>query len=461
MTRANRKKRTSETMKIILARRPLGRRLVAAACLLIAACCGLPAASARTPAPAQSQPIAIVGGTVHTVSHGVIEEGTVVFADGKLTAVGAEVAVPEGAVVIDATGKHVHPGFIHSRSSLGLSEIGRISESTDLEELGEINPMIRAQVAYHSASEHLSVAAVHGVTTVVPAPRGSLIAGMPAAMMTDGWTWEEMTLREGLGMVIEWPAMGNLERYARELARLQEAFDKSRRYRQAREASGEGGVPDHPRDTRWEALLPVLDRELPVIISVGDLRQIQAAVSWGEQEGLRVILAGGRDLGRVAEQLAGREVGVMVTGVFDGPAHPWEGYDEGYQTARRLHEAGVPFCIAGDAGPAYTYRLAHHAAAAVAFGLAPEQGLAAITLDAARVLGIDDLLGSLEPGKDATLVISRGRPLEIGTKTEQVFIRGRAIDMTDKHKRLYQHYLEKHRRSRAAEQEEKESEVSP
>ena len=449
MTRANWKKGTIEIMKNLLVRRRVVVRLMAAAGVLITACSELPAARARTPAPAQSEPIAIVGGTVHPVSHGVIEEGTVVFADGKLTAVGGEVDVPEGALVIDAAGKHVHPGFIHSRSSLGLSEIGRIAESTDLEELGEINPMIRARVAYHSASAHLSVAAVHGVTTVVPSPRGSLIAGMPAAMMTDGWTWEEMTLREGLGVVIEWPSMGNRDRDVRQRARLEEAFDKARRYQQARAASGEGGVPAHPRDTRWEALLPVLDGEMPVIISVGDFRQIQAALSWAEQERLRVILAGGRELGRIADQLAGREVGVIVTGVFDGPAHAWEGYDAGYQTARRLHEAGVAFCIAGDVSPAYAYRLAHHAAAAVAFGLPLEQGLAAITLDAARVLGIDDLVGSLEVGKDATLVISGGHPLEIGTKAEQVFIRGRSIDMTDEHRRLYRHYLEKHRRSRA------------
>ncbi len=448
-------------MSILIVRRRMLGRLMAAACLLITVCSGLPAALARTPAPVQSQPIAIVGGTVHTVSQGVIEEGTVLFADGKLTAVGVEVEIPAVAEVIDATGKHVYPGFIHSSSSLGLSEIGRITESTDLEELGQINPMIRAQVAYHTASAHLSVAAVHGVTTVVPSPRGSLIAGMPAAMMTDGWTWEEMTLREGLGMVIEWPGMGDLERYAGELARLQEAFDKARRYRQAREASGEDGLPAPPRDTRWEALLPVLDRELPVIISVVDLRQIQAAVSWAEQEQLRVILAGGRDLGRLAEQLAGREVGVIVTGVFDGPAQAWEGYDEGYQTARRLHEAGVPFCIAGDVVPAYAYRLAQHAAAAVAFGLPPEQGLAAITWDAARVLGIDDLLGSLEVGKDATLVISDGHPLEIGTKAEQVYIRGRAIDMTDKHQRLYRLYREKHRRRQASGESSAPSDVAP
>ncbi len=135
----------------------------------------------------------------------------------------------------------------------------------------------------------------------------------------------------------------------------------------------------------------------------------------------------------------------MLSGVISGPSRQWEGYDEGYKTPLYLHEAGVDFCIAGDAGAASAYRLPHHAAAAVAFGLPEEAGLKAVTIDAARILGLDDTLGSIEAGKDATLVITNGNLLEIKTKTDQVFIRGRKIDMTDKHLQLYKQYLEKHR----------------
>jgi imidazolonepropionase-like amidohydrolase len=338
--------------------------------------------------------------------------------------------------------------LIHGRSILGLSEISRITESTDVQELGDLNPMIRAQVAFHPASELLSVAAVHGVTTVVPTPSGSLIAGMPAAVMTDGWTWEEMTVREKLGMAIDWPSAGNRERFAQQLEKLRDAFDKARRYEKARTASAREAAPHHPQDLRWEALLPVLNRDMPVFISVEDIRQIQSAIAWAEKEQLKAVLVGGRDIGLVAEQLAQKEIPVMLSGVLGGPAHAWEGYDEGYKAPLRLHEAGVAFCIAGDSGAANAYRLAHHAAAAVAFGLPTEQGLKAITLDAARILGIDDVLGSLEPGKDATLIISDGHPLELWARPEQVFIRGRSISMTDKHKQLYEHYLEKHRQPR-------------
>ncbi len=414
--------------------------------LMISVMVGVTSVSARTPAPPQQQPVAIIGGTVHTVAAGTIDGGTVLFANGKIIAVGTDVELPEGTDVIDATGKHVYPGLIHGRSILGLSEISSLTESTDVQELGDLNPMIRAQVAFHPASELLSVAAVHGVTTVVPTPSGSLIAGMPAAMMTDGWTWEEMTVREKLGMVIDWPSASNRERFTQQLGKLKDAFDKARRYEKARTATAREAAPHHPQDLRWEALLPVLNRDMPVFISVEDVRQIQSAIAWAEKEQLKAVLVGGRDIGLVAEQLAQREIPVMLSGVLDGPTHAWEGYDEGYKAPLRLHEAGVLFCIAGDSGAANAYRLAHHAAAAVAFGLPPEQGLKAITLDAARILGIDDVLGSLEPGKDATLIISDGHPLELWARPERVFIRGRSISMTDKHQRLYEHYLEKHRK---------------
>ncbi|TVS11324.1 MAG: hypothetical protein EA424_23940 [Planctomycetaceae bacterium] len=416
---------------------------------LFAALIGNSIVSADTPATLDPQPVAIINATVHPVSDAVIEGGTVLFASGKIVAVGSDVSIPGDARVIDASGQHVYPGFIHGQSILGLSEISRTTESTDVQELGEINPMIRAQVAYHPASEHLSVAAVHGITTVVPTPSGSLIAGMPAAMMTDGWTWEEMTIREKLGMVIEWPSTANRERMERQLQQLDDALDKTRRYQQARAAGDKDDAEQHPMDLRWEALLPVVRREMPVFLSVGDLRQIQAAVAWAQRQQVRVVLVGNRHLDRVAEPLAEKQIPVMLTGVIGGPAHAWEGYDAGYTVAARLHAAGVSFCIAGDTGAANAYRLAHHAAAAVAFGLPAEQGLKAITLDAARILGIDDVLGSLEPGKDATLVISDGHPLEIRTKNQQVFLRGRSIDMTDKHRRLYERYLEKHRQHTA------------
>ncbi len=402
---------------------------------------------AQTPAPPQEGPVAITGGTIHTITNGAIEKGSMLFEDGIITAIGQQISIPEDAEIIDATGKHVYPGFIQGRSTIGLMEIARIQESTDLQETGAINPNIRTRVAFHPASEHLPVAAMHGVTTVVPTPRGSLIAGVPAAMMTDGWTWEEMTLRKGLGMIIEWPSMRDEAEYAKETALLNETFDKVRRYQQARQAAADDPDLHHPLDVRWEAMKPLLDGEMPVFISVGEVRQVQAAIAWAKKENLRMVLAGRRDLDLVADQLAEQNIPVMLTGVISGPARNWEGYDEGYRIPRKLYEADVDFMITGDAGAASTYRIHHHAASAVAFGLPEEKALSAITIDAAKILGIDDLVGSLETGKHATFMITNGHALEMWTKKEQVFIQGREIEMLDKHKRLYKHYLEKHRQA--------------
>lgn len=400
---------------------------------------------AHNPAPPQQHAVAIVGGTVHTITDDVITGGTVIFYDGKITAVGKDLDIPEGAEVIDATGKHIHPGFVHGRSILGLMEVARTQESTDIQEIGDINPNIRAQVAYHSASEHLNVAAVHGITTVVPTPRGSIIAGRLAAMMTDGWTWEEMIIKEDIGMAIYWPSMNNNEQYKKNITILEDAFNKARRYKNARKAMTDIGTPGHPFDSRWESMIPVLKKEMPVFIAANDIRQIQAAIAWAEREDLKMVLVGSRDMGLAAEQLAHKNIPVMLTGVISGPHRQWEGYDEAYKIPKILHNAGVKFCIAGDAGAASAYRLPHHAAAAVAFGLPKENAMKAITIYAAEILGIDNILGSIETGKDATLVITSDDPLEIWTKTEQVFIRGREIYMSDKHKRLYDLYMEKHK----------------
>lgn len=400
--------------------------------------------NAHTPAPPQEHVVAITGGTVNTVTQGVLQGGTVVFKDGVITAVGINIDIPDGAEIIDAAGKYVYPGFIHGRSILGLMEVARTTESTDIQEIGEINPNIRAHVAFHTASDHLPVAAVHGITTVVPTPRGSLLAGKLAAMMTDGWTWEDMIVKQDIGMALYWPSVNNSKQYSENMQELQDAFDKARRYKHARMAALAGNAQHHPFDSRWEAMIPILRGEMPVFITANGSKQIQAAISWAEQEQLNMVLVGSRDMGLVAPQLAQKNIPVMLTGVISGPARQWEGYDEAYKIPKLLHEAGVKFCIAGDAGAASAYRLPHHAAAAVAFGLPEEEAIKAITIHAAEILGIDNFLGSIEEGKQATLIIADNNPLQIWSKIQQVFINGRKIDMSDKHKQLFEHYMEKH-----------------
>lgn len=399
----------------------------------------------QTPVAKQKKPIAIAGATIHTMVSDPIENGTILFDKGKIVAIGTSITIPDDAEVINANGKHIYPGLIHARSGTGLMEISRIAEGNDMSEEGNINPNLRLQVAFNAVSEHLPAAAVSGVTTIVPSPTSGTIAGTTSAMVTEGWTWEQMTMKEGIGMVVNWPSTRNAKEYSKQVDELQKAIDDARRYMLARKAMQGGKTKAHHQyNIRWEAMIPVLKGELPMFISASNIKEIQAAIAWAQKEGIRMVLVGNRDLGLLAPQLAQLQIPVIVAGSIGGPTRQWEGYSEGYSTPLHLFNADVEFCIAGDAFAPYAYRIHHHAAAAAAFGLPSDEALKSITINAAKILGIDDMVGSLEVGKYASLIVTDGHPLELSSSREQVFIQGRKIDMTDKHKRLYERYLEKH-----------------
>lgn len=396
--------------------------------------------AAQFPAPAQSHPIVLQGGTVVTVSGENIKDGMVIFEKGIITYVGDDAILPEGAVIIDVKGKYIYPAMIHARSAAGLAEIGRVIETIDLQEHGKINPNIRAQVAYNAESEHIPLARTHGIAVTVATPTGGLISGLSAAMLTDGWNWEEMTLRAPVAMVINWPVMSNKKTRDSTLEELEKTFRLARQYMQAKKAAGEEGVPHHRTDVRWEAMIPVLKGELPVHINATELTQIQAAINWSEKENIRMVLVGGKDAGYVLPQLKEKDIPVIVSPVIDGPSRPWEEYDRNYRLPLMLHESGIKYCIAGDFSPANINRLVHHSASAVAFGLPQEEALRALTLYPARILGIDDRMGSIDVGKDASLIIANENLLELSSTIDQVFIQGREVHMYDKHRRLYDRY---------------------
>jgi imidazolonepropionase-like amidohydrolase len=365
---------------------------------------------------------------------------------------------------VDITGLEVYPGLVDAFSQMGLFEIGGFDVTIDLNELGRVNPNARAEVAFNPESRHIGVARSNGVLVTVSSPSGGLVSGMAAAMMLDGWTWEQMTLRSNAGLVVNWPSLGGgfggwggggpglspsqlQDRYADEIAELREVFATAKAYRTARRA---GAGARHAPDSRWEAMLPVLDGEVPVIVNATELRQIQDAVTWAEEEGVRIVIRGGRDAGYVAEHLARKDIPVLLTSVLGSPSRAWEPYDTEYGLPARLHEAGVRFGITGGASAAYTNRLPYEAGAAVAFGLPLDEALKAVTLRPAEFLGFADRIGSLEPGKDATFLITTGHPLEYSSVVEQAYIEGRRIDMMDAHRRFFEKYQEKSKRVREA-----------
>lgn len=436
------------------------------AMIVVAACLSGGAVTAQNaiPAPKQLKPVALVGGTVHTVSGAVIPNGTVLFDGGKITAVGANISVPAGAERVDVAGKHVFPGMIDAYNSIALGEIGLGSPGTiDYAESGQINPSARAEVAVHPESEQIPVGRSGGVTLAVVAPQGGLISGLSAAMMLEGWTWEEMMLKAPVGLIVNWPSMVYspnpfsqqtkedwLKRRDESLKQLERAFDDARAYMVARKAEQSKGVPVHDTDPRWEAMIPVLEGKVPVVVNATELTQIQAATAFSEMQKVKLVIAGGFDAWRVADQLKKKSIAVVVTDLQNA-GRRWEEYDVIFSLPKKLQEAGVQFCITSDRSGANIRNLPFHAAQASAYGLSHEEALKAVTLYPAQIFGIADRVGSIEVGKDANLVISDGDILEITSKISQVYIQGRKSDMRDKHTRLYEKYEEKYRQLKAGE----------
>ncbi len=429
--------------------------LVFAVVLALLANTGL--ASDQVPAPPQEHPIALVGGTIHTVSGATIQNGTILFEDGKITKIGTNVQLPSGTERIDVSGLHVYPSLIATTTNIGLVEIGSVSATRDYAERGDINPNVRAEVAINPDSDIIPVTRANGVALALTMPSSGVISGTSALIMLDGWTWESLTLKAPAGMHVNWPFMGvSTSRFVRtspedqkkrrdeNIKKIKKAFAEARAYMKAKEAEGSKGIPQHETDLRWEAMIPVLKGEVPVMLHADEIRQIQAALDWALGENLKVVIVGGRDAWRMSDMLKEKDIPVVISSVLTTPMRRWEPYDAGYTPAKKLYEAGVKFCIAGGRGASDQRNLPYHAAMAAAYGLPKDEALKAITLYPAQILGVADQVGSLEEGKDATLFVSNGDPLEIMSNVEMEFIQGRKIDLTSRHTQLYAKYRTKY-----------------
>ncbi|GIV11177.1 MAG: imidazolonepropionase [Fimbriimonadales bacterium] len=386
--------------------------------------------------------------TVHPITASPIEGATVVIRDGKIEAVGKNVAIPRGARVYDGKGNHLYPGYIDACTTLGLTEIGSIAATIDATETGQFNPNSRAEIALNPDSELIPVTRLNGTTTVVATPTGGIFSGMGCVMNLDGWTWEEMVIKTPIGLFMNFPAPSAAPNQSAESRRrdwesrvrpVNEFLEDARRYLRAHQAAGKDGIPAHERDPRFDAMIPILEGKLPIFVRVNSALGIQAALRWAEEQKLRIVIVGGSEAWRVADLLREKQVPVILEGVHNMPSAESEPYDEPFVLPKRLHEKGVRFCIASnDASNARN--LPYHVATAVAYGLPHEEAIKAITLYPAQILGIAHRLGSIEVGKDANLVLLSGDPLEIRTEVVQVWIAGRPIEMTSKHIRLYERY---------------------
>jgi imidazolonepropionase-like amidohydrolase len=418
----------------------------------------LPAAAeaqVRMTVPPQVEAIALQGGTIHTVTNGTIENGTIVFENGVITAVGADIEVPAGARVVDVSGKHIYPGLIDAYSTVGISEIGAVDMSNDVREVGDFNPNITAALGVNAESRHIGTSRSQGVLTPLTTPAGGLISGMSSALALEGWTWEEMSLANAAALNVNWPDPNPRRRgfggwrgfgnqgadrptYEERVQELKNYFAEARAYRDA-VAAGE----QVRTDARYIAMIPALNREIPVVVAADGAAQINDAITWAKEENLRLVIRGGNDAIHVADRLVAEEVPVILTTTMGAPGRAHEGYDGAYRRAADLYQAGVKFAISGQAESLGTDRLPYDAGVAVAFGLPEEEAIKAVTINAAELMGLDDRIGSLEPGKQATLMITTGTPIDMTSDIEQAYIQGRELDMNDIQKHFFTKYMEK------------------
>ena len=428
------------------------------AATLIALCLLTPSrASENIPARPQAKPIALKGATIHPVSGPEIPSGTIVFDKGRITALGADVPIPQGADVIDASGKHIYPGLISANSVLGLMEVGAARATLDIEESGTINPNVRAASSINPDSELIPVARSNGILTAHVVPEGGIVSGQSAVIRMDGWTPEEMTVRSPAAMHVRWPDL-TIDRAPRArksgkdqqkdmdkaVKQIRETFQTARSYWQARKSA----TPGFKSDLRWEALMPVFDGTLPLFVHANTVAQIEAALAWAKEAQLKIVLVGGQDAWRMAPQLKETDTPVIITLSTALPSRRDDGYDSTFSNAAKLHEAGVRFCMAMNGRKSeapHERNLPCEASMASAFGLSREDALKAVTLYPAQLLGIDDQLGSLQTGKAATFIITTGDPLDFPTHVEAAYIDGRNIDLSNRQTRLRDKYKLKYR----------------
>ncbi|OWK40463.1 hypothetical protein FRUB_05382 [Fimbriiglobus ruber] len=397
------------------------------------------------------------GATIHQPGRPVFV-GTVVVATstGRISQVvpaGKEVEAPADAKTVDVAGLHIYPGLIDSGTVLGLVEIDSARETADFRDGGDFQPDLRASVGINPDSELIPVTRANGVTTVVTRPTGSLVPGQAALINLAGWVPAEMVVVDPIALHIEYPGQpsgrGGLNpnwpdapgedvsgRFRRDekLAKLKDLFETARRY----DATKKAGLTP-PVSPRLESLLPYARGEKPVIMTADRRADIQAALKLADELKVKVILSGGIEAWKLAPELKRRDVPVILGPVMAVPRESGDRYDAAYAAAAKLHAAGVRFCIRS-AGSNNTRNLPYEAAMAVAYGLPPEEGLKAVTLYPAEILGVADQLGTVEAGKRANLVIADGDVLQATTRVLGVFVDGRPYDTTNKQTRLYDKY---------------------
>ncbi|WP_247232122.1 amidohydrolase family protein [Telluribacter sp. SYSU D00476] len=412
---------------------------------------------AQNPAPAnpQSKPIALTGATIHVGNGQVIENGIIVFDKGVITAVGGSATTFDrnATEVVNVAGKHIFPGLIAMGTTVGLQEVASVRATLDYQEVGDINPHVRALIAYNTDSEIIPTIRNTGVLMAQAVPQGGMVSGSSSVFNTDGWNWEDAVLRKDDGIWVNWPAFlarsFSQEDFSITIKRnekRQEIINELRRHLVEAKAYAEEKAPS-PMNLRLAAMKGLFDGSTNLYVRAGYAKDIVESIRFAQDLGVKkVVIVGGDEAYKVATYLKDNNVPVVLDPIHRLPTRADDDVYLPYEQPGRLHKAGVKVALSYNDEWWRTRNLAFLAGTAAGFGeINKEEALQLITLIPAQIMGVDKQVGSLEKGKLATLVVAKGDILDMRTNVvELAYIKGAQINLDDKHKRLYQKYKDKY-----------------
>ncbi|MER3497929.1 MAG: amidohydrolase [Chitinophagaceae bacterium] len=411
------------------------------------------------PSPKQSQPVVITNATIHVGNGQVLNKASVVMENGKITAIGTHVTIPANANIINAEGKHVYPGLILASSNLGLVEIGNVRATNDVREIGEMNPNVRSIVAYNADSKVINTLRSNGILLANIVPDGSLLTGLSSVVQLDAWNWDDAAYKTDQGLHLVMPSLmprprgfGNFGAApggpnAQQPDPVKEGLEKidmvKTFFREAKAYFNEAEHEEH--NVKFEAIKGLFDKTQKLYVHANTVKQMLIALEFIKEFGFDLVIVGGSESWQIADLLKQNNVTVILSQPHSLPTLPDDDVDQSYKTAAQLQKAGVTFVINDQDSQTRGRNLAFNAGTAAAYGLTKEQALQAITLNAAKALGIEKQTGSIEVGKDANIIVSEGDILDMRTnQVTDAFIQGRKIDLNDKQKQLNDRYNRKY-----------------
>ena len=396
---------------------------------------------------------------IHTADKGTILNGQMIVTDGIIEAVGQNLRTTRQTITVDLGKLQLYPGLIAATTSLGLTEINAVRATQDTTEVGEFTPDVEAWVSVNPDSELIPVARANGFTHVLVAPMGGTITGTSGLIKTAGWGAEDMTIKPRAALHLWWPVMKlntrpkeslrdpskyksskeQAKQRDQKLKKIDAFFDEAEAYAKARAT----GLAAFKKIPAWEGMLGALSGKQPIMIHANELRQIKTAVAWAKRREYRMILAASRDAWRVADLLAKEKIPVVFDNVFTLPQHDTDTHDVHFRAAGILDKAGVKVAHSVDMGAwgaSEVRNIIYSASRSMAYGLPHEAALKSITLHPAEMLGVNDLLGSLSPKKEATFIAVDGDLFDIRSNVKRMWIEGKEVELKSRHTRLYDKY---------------------